>query len=157
VIIDAQKNGKLAAALPPVIAPVRGNGDADYYSNAVGEKPATFRINIPSRLVFKAAGRTVFVSHGHKHAFDFGTGTLAAAGSIMDADMMFFGHTHRPFVNASQAELILNPGSCIRPRGGFPPTFALVAFPGPTEAYTVLFYEIKQTSFGGEEFVRFSM
>jgi putative phosphoesterase len=148
---DSRKNSRLAEALPPVIALVRGNGDGEWHSDATAGRngqtaditPVTFRIALKQRLLFKAAGKNVFAAHGHTYNIDNGIETLSAAGAIMDADMLFFGHTHQPFIRESDATLILNPGSCSRPRGGFPPSFAIVSFPGLTEQYEVSFYKYK--------------
>jgi predicted phosphodiesterase len=52
----------------------------------------------------------------------------------------------------SDAVLMLNPGSCSRPRGGFPPSFALVSFPGNTEQYEVCFIKIEKAMFGSFSF-----
>jgi putative phosphoesterase len=162
---DSRKNSRLSDALPPVIALVRGNGDGEWHSDAAAGRdahtadvtPVTFRIAIKQRLLFKAAGKNVFMAHGNTHSIDSGVETLLAAGAIMDADLLFFGHTHRPFMRESDAALILNPGSCSRPRGGFPPSFAIVSFPGSTERYEVCFYEIKKALFGGFAFSRLSI
>jgi putative phosphoesterase len=94
------------------------------------------------------------MAHGNTHSIDSGIETLSAAGAIMDADMIFFGHTHQPFMHESDAALMLNPGSCSRPRGGFPLSFAIVSFPGTAEQYEVCFYEIKKAMFGGFTFFR---
>jgi putative phosphoesterase len=159
---DSRKNNRLAEALPSVIAIVRGNGDGEWHSDAPAGRngqtadvtPVTFRIALKQRLLFKVAGKNVFVAHGNAHNIDSGIETLLAAGAIMDADMIFFGHTHQPFMRESNAALILNPGSCSRPRGGFPPSFAIVSFPGITEQYEVCFYKIKNAMFGGFAFSR---
>jgi putative phosphoesterase len=160
VFAESRKNARLAEALPPVIALVRGNGDGEWHSDANAGRneqtaditPVTFRIRIQRWLLFKAAGKNVFVSHGHTHSVDSSIEGLVNAGSIMDADMFFFGHTHRPFMQESNAALILNPGSISRPRGGFPLSFALVSFPGISEQYEVSFYKIQKTMFGSFSF-----
>ncbi|MDR3284707.1 MAG: YfcE family phosphodiesterase [Treponema sp.] len=160
---DSQRNSRLASAFPPVIAPVRGNGDGEWYEHSAvysgkdgDDKPASFRINLLPRIIFKAAGRTIFVSHGHYQHIDAGFNTLRGAAEIMDADLIFFGHTHRPYRSESGASLLLNPGSCSGPRGGFPPSFAIVSFPGNTENYTVRFFAIKKTLLGGAGFTQFT-
>jgi predicted phosphodiesterase len=56
-------------------------------------------------------------------------------------------------VSEAKTPLILNPGSCARPRGAFPPSFALVSFPGVTEYYNIQFYAIQKSAFGGVAFI----
>jgi putative phosphoesterase len=145
-------------ALPPVIACVQGNGDAGEYAVPIGERedgfePEVFRFAAPRTIVFKAAGRTVFAAHGHWHGVLTGQEMISRSAEIMDADMVFFGHTHRPFADDTGAALILNPGSCARPRGGMPPTFAVVSCPGVTERFGVQFFRI--TGKGSPEFEAF--
>jgi putative phosphoesterase len=98
----------------------------------------------------------VFVAHGHQFSVDFGTEMISKAAAIVDADIIFFGHTHRMLRDETGAALILNPGSCVRPRGCSAPTFAIVSFPGATERFDVRFYEIKRTLFDGAEFLPFN-
>lgn len=150
----AAQDKELLDILPPVIAFVRGNGDADtYFVNKIEEDNiAQLSIQVPDRQMLKIAGRNLLFVHGHRHGVDLGTETLTAAVETMDADMIFFGHTHRPFLEETNASLILNPGSVLRPRGGFPPSFAVVSFPGETERYKTEFFTIKESMFGGFTF-----
>lgn len=150
----AAQDESLLEVLPPVIAFVRGNGDADtYYINKVeDDNVAQISVQVPDRQMLRIAGRNLLFMHGHRHGVDLGTETLTAAVEPMDADMIFFGHTHRPFREETNASLILNPGSVLRPRGGFPPSFAVVSFPGETERYKTEFFTIKESMFGGFNF-----
>lgn len=148
---EAARDEKLQEALPPVIAAVRGNGDADTYPVKISEDEdeAVYRkIAAPVRLEFCTAGRNVLVVHGHRHGVDRGTETLLSSAYTMDADMVFFGHTHRLFWEEHAGALILNPGSCVNPRSRFPPSFALVGFPGDRERFTVEFFGIREGLFG---------
>jgi uncharacterized protein len=52
-------------------------------------------------------GLTVHVSHGH----EVGSPTPAALLARYDADVIVFGHTHRPLVMASGGRLVVNPGA----------------------------------------------
>ncbi|MBO5137204.1 MAG: YfcE family phosphodiesterase [Spirochaetaceae bacterium] len=160
---EAATEEKIASLLPPVIVCVRGNGDgeqypADFFSdgNTSQESSSVPRyFNVLSTVMFRAAGRTLLCVHGNRHGVDFGTETLSATAETMDCDIVLFGHTHRPHREDAGATLVLNPGSCSRPRGGFPPTFAIISFPGKTERYHVDFFEIRETLFGGYSFSPF--
>lgn len=160
-INSAAIDDKLASCLPPVVVCARGNGDADQYPVDLFSDKETQSSDVPryfnvlSSVMFRAAGRTVLCVHGHRHGADFGSDTLAATAETMDADIALFGHTHRPHREETGATLILNPGSCSRPKGGFPPTFAVVSFPGGTERYQVDFFEVTETIFGGYNFKLF--
>lgn len=152
---EAAQDEKLKEALPPVIAAVRGNGDADSYSlNAGGDDGEDIpcrKIVAPPRLEFTAAGRNILAVHGHRHGVDWGTETLLSSAHTMDADMVFFGHTHCVFREEDGGTLILNPGSCSSPRDRLPPAFAAVSFPGGSERFKVEFFGIHRGVFGSTD------
>ncbi|MDR3312127.1 MAG: metallophosphoesterase [Spirochaetaceae bacterium] len=163
VFSHAGRNVRLAEAFPPVIVPVRGNGDGEWYpaeflgdSPGGEEPPVRFRFSLAPQTVFSAAGRTVFVTHGHGYSVHLGLERLVNTASLRTADLVLYGHTHRPQYGETAGSLTLNPGSCAYPRGGFPPSFATVAFPGAAERFDVGFYEIRKTRFGGLDFSPFS-
>jgi putative phosphoesterase len=144
-------------ALPPVIAAVRGNGDSAMFTgntqNGDDYTPSQVRIVTEKRIVFKVAGRTVFAVHGHQYSVDYGTDLINQSASVFDADMVFYGHTHRIHREETGGVLVLNPGSCSNPRSGFLPTFAVVSIPGITERFDVFFYEIRKNMFGAVDFL----
>lgn len=153
---EAFRDENLKEALPPVIAAVRGNGDADSYLLHSGEdedeEAAPCRkILAPLRLELTAAGRNILAVHGHRHGVDWGTETLLSAAQTMDADMVFFGHTHCVHREEEGGTLILNPGSCSSPRDRLPPAFATVSFPGGSERFKVEFFGIHRGVFGGTD------
>ena len=151
---------KMTEDLPPVVICARGNGDADRYpleiqidsSGDLEPRHIQPYFSVIPTVLFKVAGRTVLCVHGNRHGVDFGTETLVSTAEVMDADMVFFGHTHRIFREEAGPTLVLNPGSWSRPRGNFPPSFAVVSFPGRTERYDVDFFEITETLFSGWNF-----
>lgn len=153
---EAGRDEDLQEALPPIIALVRGNGDNSEYTfslnNEEEKKEVVRTIHLPQRLLFSVAGRNIFVAHGDKHGVEEHTDTLASAAYAMDADMVFFGHTHAAYSEERDGTLILNPGSCFRSRTSLPESFALVQFPGEQERYHVEFYAIKQGNFRGYSF-----
>jgi putative phosphoesterase len=81
-------------AIAPVHA-VAGNVDV---SGAPG---------LPDRLDLALDGVTVHVSHGH----ELGAPTPLALAQRYDADVIVFGHTHRPVVERIGRQLIVNPGA----------------------------------------------
>lgn len=161
ILEKAALDRRLRESIPPVIASVRGNGDADQYAVLIPdpeteEAAPPHNLHAPTRILFRAAGRTVLVVHGHAHGVAEGTGLLAASADTMDADLIFYGHTHIPLYEESGPTLIINPGSCARPRGGYPPTFAVVSFPGTTERFEADFFEVRRSLFGSLNFSAFS-
>ncbi len=153
----AFRSDSLKKALPPVIAMAQGNGDAESYrictdGTSAEETPVFERNGYPvflrDRQLIKAGGRTVLLTHGHRLHVDIDLEPLISTALMMDCDMTFYGHTHRPFWEETEGILVLNPGSCARPRGGMPATFAVVEFPVPAQRYAVQFYKITQTRRG---------
>jgi uncharacterized protein len=98
-------------ALAPVIA-VWGNTD-DF----------AVRHLVPEIATQQVAGLALVVLHGHQ----FGSPTPAA---LLDAhpaaDLIVYGHTHRPLVERHGRTLVLNPGSAGAARFGLAPSLALV-------------------------------
>ncbi len=169
LMIEARKDEKLRAAVPPVIALVRGNGDAPLYrvdfdadEDAASLEdpsvpPVLKQLSVPDRISFTAAGRTIFAVHGHHHNVDWGIDTLSMIADTNDADLIFYGHTHRPYREETGGSLILNPGSCSRPRGTPFTSFASVAFPGMTDRFDTEYFTIDRNIFGMMTFTPFSL
>ena len=85
----------------PVLC-VRGNCDYDF--------------SLPQDRDFELLGHHIFMTHGHLYGIGFGTGTLASAAKRRGADIVLFGHTHRPFLRQEDGMTLLNPGSISLPR-----------------------------------------
>lgn len=151
---NAVEDENLQLVLPSVIGMVRGNGDEEtyFFSTENDDNKTMASVQVPDRQMMRIAGRTIFFVHGHRHGVDVGLETLNTAAEVMDADMVFYGHTHRPFWEETEASLFLNPGSCVRPRGGFPPSFAVVSFPGAAERYKVEYFTVTESYFGSFSF-----
>ena len=153
---DAYDDESLKELLPPVVAIVKGNGDSE--KNAIiipknSENPATRKIiTAPSTILFTAAGRNIFASHGNRYSVDYGLDNFAVTAKTLDADLVFFGHTHRPCREDISGTLFLNPGSCARPRGVTPASFAIVSYPGMQDRYDVSFFGIRRELFGKNSF-----
>lgn len=98
--------------IAPVVA-VRGNMDRGPWAEALP----------PAELV-AVAGVHVYVLH-MAHLLDLDP---AAAG----VDVVVCGHTHRPGEERRGGVLYLNPGSASLPRGGNPPSLALLRIGGGT-------------------------
>lgn len=80
---------------------VAGNNDEP----AVGSR-------LPPRTEFDAEGLAVAMVHGHEHSAE----ALSLLGREVGADLVIFGHSHRPEVEAVGEIVLLNPGSHADPR-----------------------------------------
>jgi putative phosphoesterase len=67
-------------------------------------------------------GLTLHVSHGH----ELGAPSPAKLLRRYDADVIVFGHTHRPLVTTSGSRLVVNPGAAGPRRFGLMPSVALL-------------------------------
>ncbi len=82
------------ALIAPVVA-VRGNTDP----------PGQPRLE--ERVDRTIGGVRVHVSHGH----ELGSPTPAALLAAYDAEVIVYGHTHRPLVTREGGRLVVNPGA----------------------------------------------
>lgn len=83
--------------------------EAVYGNNDDGE----IRDRLPARRTFAAEGHLIVAVHGHEH----GETALSLLGREADADLVVFGHSHRPEVIEANGVTLLNPGSHAQPRG----------------------------------------
>ena len=65
---------------------------------------------------FTLAGKKIFMTHGHNYYVSVGTEEIRRAGLVRGADIVMFGHTHRPYFEQDDKITILNPGSLSYPR-----------------------------------------
>lgn len=81
------------------------------------------RAQVPQVAVLELAHRTVVVLHGDQLGSPTPEGLRRAHP---DADIIVYGHTHRPMVDDSNGVLVVNPGSAGAPRFGIPPSVAIL-------------------------------
>ena len=58
----------------------------------------------------------VFMTHGHNYYVSMNTERLRQAARQRGADIVMYGHTHRPKVDAAEDVIVVNPGSLSYPR-----------------------------------------
>jgi len=93
------------------IAPVR----AVYGNCDVPGEPG-----LEARLVLEIEGVSIHVSHGH----ELGSPTPEKLLTRNGADVVIFGHTHKPLVERSGARLVINPGAAGPRRFSLKPSVA---------------------------------
>lgn len=67
---------------------------------------------LPDRAEFEAEGLSVAIVHGHAHTAE----ALSLLGREAGADLVCFGHSHRPGLKHTPDVTLLNPGSHDEPR-----------------------------------------
>lgn len=93
---------------------VRGNCDRDS--------------RFPEEEQFEIAGKKIFVAHGHLFNVKSTTMNLFYRAKEVEADAVFFGHSHVLGVELVDNILFLNPGSLLKPRGLDEKSYAIVEF-----------------------------
>lgn len=127
-------------AMPLVAAFVRGNNDYDRYT-LEGEE-----IACPARQVLQAAGKVLFVAHGHRQGVRMHSASaLDSEADMAGADIVLFGHTHvaedsdgltasvfsqESKRSRSGGHRAINPGSLKFPRSMYGPSFAVLEIHG---------------------------
>lgn len=73
------------------------------------------------------AGKKIFVTHGHMYNVktDYSLDMIKNKAKVCDADLVIFGHTHRPLVEYNGKMIIVNPGSA-----GYGNTYAVAQIDG---------------------------
>ena len=77
------------------------------------------------RFSTELAGQRIHMSHGH----ELGSPTPEALVARYDADIVIYGHTHRPLVRELRGTLVLNPGAAGPARFDLKPSLALLTLP----------------------------
>ena len=81
---------------------VRGNND--FFSDLPGEEE------------FMVERYHIFTTHGHGYYVSMGETRLKQEARGRGADIVMYGHTHRPFYEKEEGLITLNPGSLCYPR-----------------------------------------
>ena len=81
---------------------VRGNND--------------FFSELPKEDEFYIGEKKVFITHGHTYCVSLDPQQVKEEGRARSADIVMFGHTHRPYLEQNPDITVLNPGSLSFPR-----------------------------------------
>ena len=164
-LVDCIEQGfwdkELGECIPEAMFFVQGNGDNSTAMILTDDRCSLF---VPVQVSFNAAGKEVFLTHGHKFVY-YGTKDLYKNAVSIGADIVFYGHTH--IANAqikhhtqSNGEKkpisLLNPGSCSIPRGGMPHTFAIVTLSKAQKEVEYHYYEIQRDETGDFIFIPYA-
>ena len=88
-----------------VPCPVRiVSGNNDFFSDNLREMEVVF------------GTKKAFMTHGHYYYVSLGPERIIEEGKMRNADIVMFGHTHKPFLEMIDGMIVLNPGSLSYPR-----------------------------------------
>ena len=71
---------------------------------------------LPKEKEIQIGKYKVWMVHGHNYYVSMGTQRLREAAAARGADIVMFGHTHRPYLDTDAKPMIVNPGSLSYPR-----------------------------------------
>jgi putative phosphoesterase len=81
---------------------------------------------LPQRLALTLGGLKVHVSHGH----ELGSPTPEKLAREYAADIIIFGHTHKPVIQTVGTTLVVNPGAAGPRRFSIRPSIAVLTIEG---------------------------
>ena len=79
-------------------------GNNDFFSDNLREMEVVF------------GTKKAFMTHGHYYYVSLGPERIIEEGKMRNADIVMFGHTHKPFLEMIDGLIVLNPGSLSYPR-----------------------------------------
>lgn len=92
------------------------------------------RARVPEVARLELAGYTIVVTHGDR----FGSPTpLDLRNAYPDADIIVYGHTHRPLVDRAEGKLVVNPGAAGPRRFHLRPSVAILTLGDAAEVAIV--------------------
>ncbi len=116
--------GKFAIAANCPVYFVSGNND--------------FFANLARELDFDLDGHRAFLTHGHRYLVSMDLENIRAEGHSRGADLVFFGHTHKPVARQVGGVYLFNPGSLSYPRQeGRRPSYLILNIDGEDISYEI--------------------
>ncbi len=76
----------------------------------------------------KLEGKRIFFTHGHKYKVSRTLSKLVKMAITKEYDILLYGHTHIAAIDTIQGKILVNPGSCSKPRTNLPPTYLIITF-----------------------------
>lgn len=75
-----------------------------------------FFTDLQNEVIFELEGFKIMMTHGHYYYISLGAERLKEEGRARGADIVLFGHTHRPYLEIEDDIILANPGSLVYPR-----------------------------------------
>ncbi len=75
-----------------------------------------FFSNLPSEKTLQIGRYCVMITHGHHYYINMGNEMLKKEAIVQGADIVMYGHTHKPVIDVSDEITAINPGSLSYPR-----------------------------------------
>ena len=95
-----------------------------------------FFTELPREEEFEIGPYHAFITHGHYYYVAMEVDTIIEEARSRNADIVMFGHTHKPYIEIDEDVTILNPGSVSYPRQpDHMPTFLIMEIDDEGEAH----------------------
>lgn len=126
-------------------------GDAEGAEYTIGEMAGCpleivlgnndFFSDLPREKEFMIGRYKVWLTHGHNYYVSMETEVIKSEAVARGADIVMFGHTHRPLIDIGSEVTALNPGSLTYPRQeGKRPSYMLMDIDREGEAHFTICY-----------------
>lgn len=101
-----------------------------------------FFSDLPRELMLDVGPYKVWVVHGHNYYVSMGNERLKQEAEIRGADVVLYGHTHKPAVDRDKKVIAVNPGSLSYPRQeGHRPSYIVMELDKKNELHFEIKYE----------------
>lgn len=77
-------------------------------------------------LFFKVKNNNIFICHGHRYSVKSSLTLLMEKAKSINANIVLFGHTHKPLIEKEDGIYFFNPGSLGHPRGMSRPSYGII-------------------------------
>lgn len=86
-----------------------------------------FFSDMDREMLLEIGAYRIFMTHGHKYGVNYGQDRILEAGKELAANVVMFGHTHKPLITIKDGIYLINPGSISQPRQeGRVPTYIIM-------------------------------
>lgn len=93
---------------------------------------------LPRELELKIGSFKVWVTHGHNYYVSMGNEKLKQEAMVRGADIVIYGHTHKPIVDRKGSVIAVNPGSLSYPRqDGHRPSYIIMDVEGEKVDFSI--------------------
>jgi len=98
--------------------------------------------SLPREKIITVGKYKLLLTHGHRYGVYTGTERIKEAARQQGADMVLYGHTHKPLIDLTGPVWAINPGSISLPRQeGYKPTFIIMDIDEKGQAHFTLNYD----------------
>ena len=98
-------------------------GNGEHYIEAVADCETymvagnnDFFSFLPKEREFTLGKYNIFITHGHNYYVSMGTARLKEEARLRKADIVMYGHTHKPDLEFDEDIIVINSGSLSYPR-----------------------------------------